>query len=230
MIHLAAGAMSNTRTGSVPAASPPPPGVPVWVQSMGMPIWITDASGAIYYLNSRAEALFGHTLAEWAGLPCHLCIRGRTHDAAVCSPRCKVRRQADARSEIEPFRVWIPAAPDTGEVSVVVITSGLGQKRLLVHCVVDDERERRLRRFIDGVIHRNDDEPTPASGALAGLTRREREVLALLAADASLHEIAHRLSVSYTTVRNHVAHVLRKLGVHSILEAVAVWVMDSRRE
>jgi len=220
------GIMPNDRKASVSRADFGPSRVPPWVYSMGLPVWITDASGRIYYLNSRAERLFGHSLAEWVGLPCHECIEGRSSTGPVCGPRCRVRRQADARVEIEPIGVRIPAAKETGEVSVVVITSGEESRRLLVHCVVDDERERRIRRFIDGVIHRSDESPRPATGVLADLTRREREVLSLLAADASLSEVAERLSLSYATVRNHVAHVLRKLGVHAILEAVAVWVME----
>jgi DNA-binding NarL/FixJ family response regulator len=54
-----------------------------------------------------------------------------------------------------------------------------------------------------------------------GLTRRESEILQLLAEDKSLHEIARETHVSYVTVRNHVQHILAKLGVHSIIEAVA---------
>ncbi|MDH4038859.1 MAG: helix-turn-helix transcriptional regulator [Candidatus Krumholzibacteria bacterium] len=61
----------------------------------------------------------------------------------------------------------------------------------------------------------------------AELTQREREILSLLAEDATLHEIAERLGVSYATVRNHVQHILRKLGVHSILEAVAVFLLNA---
>jgi DNA-binding CsgD family transcriptional regulator len=220
--------MTSDRKPGIASLDTGPSGVPSWVHSMGLPIWITDASGSIYYLNPRAEALFGHSLDEWVGLPCHLCIAGRTQTGPVCGPRCRVRRQAAARTEIEPVRVWLPAAEETGEVSVVVITSGRGLGQLLIHCVVDDERERRIRRFMDGVIHRSVQGSRQTDGALAGLTKREREVLSLLAADASLNEVAEHLCVSYTTVRNHVAHVLRKLGVHSILEAVAVWVMDTR--
>jgi two-component system, NarL family, nitrate/nitrite response regulator NarL len=49
------------------------------------------------------------------------------------------------------------------------------------------------------------------------LTRRELDILRLLAAGA----MAERLHVSPATVRNHVQHILEKLGVHSRLEAAA---------
>jgi LuxR family maltose regulon positive regulatory protein len=53
------------------------------------------------------------------------------------------------------------------------------------------------------------------------LTPRQQEVLQLLGQGASTEDIASMLHVSRETVRNHVRHVLRELGAHSRLEAVA---------
>jgi DNA-binding NarL/FixJ family response regulator len=39
-------------------------------------------------------------------------------------------------------------------------------------------------------------------------------------------QIADHLVVSYATIRNHVQHILVKLGVHSILEAIAVALVE----
>lgn len=52
------------------------------------------------------------------------------------------------------------------------------------------------------------------------LTAREWEVLDLLCADRSTAQIAAELEMSVETVRSHVKHILRKLGVHSRTEAV----------
>jgi DNA-binding NarL/FixJ family response regulator len=57
--------------------------------------------------------------------------------------------------------------------------------------------------------------------AAAGLTPRELQVLALLADGCSPPTIAARLVISIYTARGHVKNVLRKLGAHSQLEAVA---------
>lgn len=63
--------------------------------------------------------------------------------------------------------------------------------------------------------------PAPAAAAEAGLTRREREVLDLLAAGASNKVIARRLGLSFHTAKAHVAAVLQKLGAASRADAVA---------
>jgi DNA-binding CsgD family transcriptional regulator len=52
------------------------------------------------------------------------------------------------------------------------------------------------------------------------LTERQLEVLRLLGEGRSTDEIAFHLHLSATTVRNHVAALLSKLGVHTRLQAV----------
>lgn len=63
--------------------------------------------------------------------------------------------------------------------------------------------------------------PAPAAPPVAGLTPREQEVLALLAAGASNKVIARRLGLSFHTAKAHVAAVLHKLGAGSRADAVA---------
>jgi DNA-binding NarL/FixJ family response regulator len=58
------------------------------------------------------------------------------------------------------------------------------------------------------------------------LTRREREILALLAAGASGAEISTHLHISRNTVRTHIQNVLCKLQVHTRLEAAAFAVRN----
>ena len=48
------------------------------------------------------------------------------------------------------------------------------------------------------------------------LTRREREVLQLLAEGQSTKDIAARLGLSLKTVGTHRGHVMEKLGIHSV--------------
>jgi DNA-binding NarL/FixJ family response regulator len=53
------------------------------------------------------------------------------------------------------------------------------------------------------------------------LTRREMEVLALMADGLDNRAIARELGIGFTTVRGHVQNILEKLDAHSKLEALA---------
>jgi two-component system, NarL family, response regulator YdfI len=69
---------------------------------------------------------------------------------------------------------------------------------------------------------------SPASRPLAelaeSLTRREREVLQMLAAGLGNKEIAGRLNISDHTAKFHVASILGKLGAATRTEAVAMGI------
>jgi DNA-binding NarL/FixJ family response regulator len=66
------------------------------------------------------------------------------------------------------------------------------------------------------------DPPTTAPhGRGAGLTRRERDVALLVARGLSNRAIAAELVIAEKTVKNHVHHVLGKLGARSRAEAAA---------
>ena len=61
-----------------------------------------------------------------------------------------------------------------------------------------------------------------SAGGAYDLTQREREVLDLLASGSAQEEIAGRLFITSNTVATHIQRILRKLGVHSRAQAVAV--------
>ena len=61
-----------------------------------------------------------------------------------------------------------------------------------------------------------------ARARLDALTRREREILALMTEGLRTEGIAERLVISPATVRTHAQNILAKLGAHSQLEAVAL--------
>ncbi|MBH9552055.1 response regulator [Inhella gelatinilytica] len=70
-------------------------------------------------------------------------------------------------------------------------------------------------------------EPAPPPDPMEGLSPREREILALIGEAKSNKEIARQLGIAETTVKIHVQHLLRKLGLESRVQA-AVWVANHR--
>jgi two-component system nitrate/nitrite response regulator NarL len=67
-------------------------------------------------------------------------------------------------------------------------------------------------------------EAAPAKGTFTTLTPREREILCHLAAGQSNKVIARDLGISDGTVKLHVKSILRKLEVHSRVEAAVIAV------
>ncbi len=78
-------------------------------------------------------------------------------------------------------------------------------------------------RLVDMLAHALRAESRPTDLDQAGLTERELAILRLIAEGLSNKLIARRLDISEGTVKVHVKHLLKKLGLRSRVEA-AVWV------
>ena len=76
-----------------------------------------------------------------------------------------------------------------------------------------DAFDRRVRARLAHVNREDAD-------ASAELTKRERDILGLLAQGRSNRDIAAALGLTTTTVRNYVSDVYRKIGVHSRTQAL----------
>ena len=69
--------------------------------------------------------------------------------------------------------------------------------------------------------------PRMSSEVEVPLTQRESEVLRQLALGLTNKEIAQALNISYETVKEHVQHILRKIGVTDRTQA-AVWAVRKK--
>lgn len=126
-------------------------------------------------------------------------------------------------------------APKLSPDTAIVVYSGIDDRATVrevldagVHAFVVkeaslDELRRALdavgrgQRYVDPVVSAQllDQHDRPV------LTKREREVLRLLANGSSYEEVGAALFISSETVRTHVAKVVRKLGVRTRTQAVA---------
>ena len=60
------------------------------------------------------------------------------------------------------------------------------------------------------------------TSSLSVLTDREREILALVARGLTNEEIANEVTISPTTAKTHVAHIMSKLGAHDRAQLVVI--------
>jgi DNA-binding CsgD family transcriptional regulator len=128
-------------------------------------------------------------------------VRGVTEQASIGHPASA--RRGDHRLEIE----FGNCADDV--VSVLCVR----------HWTTFTDRDRAMARLIAPALARLVHErPAPTPDCL---TTQERTVLGLVAAGATTAQIALDLCIAESTVRKHLEHVYRKLGVTGRLAAVA---------
>jgi DNA-binding NarL/FixJ family response regulator len=81
-----------------------------------------------------------------------------------------------------------------------------------------------VRNLFEAANEPDEADKHEAAFAAAGLTRREADVLELLAVGSSNREISRQLYVSEKTVKAHLAAVFRKLGVSNRTKAAMIAV------
>ncbi|HWJ31873.1 MAG TPA: LuxR C-terminal-related transcriptional regulator [Gaiellaceae bacterium] len=167
------------------------------LEDVNLPSFVTDRAGTVTWINDAARRAFGDLTArslEELVAPEHL---PRVQEA--------LWRKLSGGSRATDYTVDVLTADGrrrSAEVSSVRIPNGDD-----CHAIFGIARPGPL--------------PRPSLPG-AGLTARQDEVLRLLAEGASTDDIARRLHLSKETVRNHIRGILRGLGAHSRLEAVAV--------
>jgi DNA-binding NarL/FixJ family response regulator len=110
----------------------------------------------------------------------------------------------------------------------------LGASGYILKCCSREQLLDSIRKAATGESAWTRDELRRVTGALATprlaadvevpLTQRESEVLRQLAYGLTNKEIAGALEISYETVKEHVQHILRKIGVSDRTQA-AVWAV-----
>jgi PAS domain S-box-containing protein len=167
------------------------------LESVNVPSYVIDPTGVIRWVNPAAQRLVGD-------------VRGRQFTSVV-GPE-------DTRRAREQFARKIAGTAKVTDAEAVLL--GAGGERISVEIssvpLMQDHRCVGVFGQLANV-EQAEEHPLPAH-----LTPRQSEVLRLLARGYSTTQIARELHLSPETVRNHVRHLLRALGVHTRLEAVAV--------
>lgn len=158
--------------------------------------------------NEAAEKLTGISANEAMGQPCWSLLRGRARRGALlCHRECSTARYARAGYGVPRQELTIRTERGDRRVFVSTLAVRSGDEPIFVHVLQPPAADAELS--------------APAEDATPELTRRQRQVLQLLAEGISAREIGSRLGIAEPTVRNHIRSVLIELGAHSQLEAVA---------
>jgi len=189
-------------------------------------VYAVNFDQKIVFWNQTAERLLGFKAEDVLGRECFDVIAGGDHlGHPFCGADCPVIECARHGRAPENYDVHTRAAsgkPRWINVSIVVLVGRLERSTLTVHLFRDiteqRRKEMRMRRELSRLPASEELDDEQRAGSR--LTRRETEVLELMATGLSTARIADVLSVSRTTVRNHIEHLLAKLSVHSKLEAV----------
>lgn len=195
-------------------------------------VFAVDGEQRIIYWNEAAGRLLGYRREQAIGRFCYELITGEDYEGqSFCRRDCPVIDFARRGLGVQAYDVYTRTAVGGGiwlNVSVVPVQWRRPRRTAAVHIFRDVTQLRRAetlaQRTIEAVASLAEGEkgppappfPTPAPR----LTRREQEVLVCLAAGQRPRQIGEKLGISQATVRNHVGHILAKLGVHGRLEAV----------
>jgi len=102
---------------------------------------------------------------------------------------------------------------DSGAADILQAVSAVSQGKALLDPSIQ-------RRIVEAIVSAGIPQ-WPGADAPGGLTRREAEVLAEIAAGLSNREIAAKLFISETTVKTHVNHLLVKTRMRDRAQLVA---------
>jgi PAS domain S-box-containing protein len=168
------------------------------LERVRVPAYVIDRHGIIRWINRAAEQLFGD-------------VRGRQMTSALAPEERRRGRELFARNLL---------GPPEGSDNRGVLLNADGERFAAELSAVPLARGGHVIGVFGQV--KAVEENQPPLPPHPKLTPRQTDVLRLLEQGHSTQQIANELHLSTETVRNHVRGLLRALGVHTRLEAVAV--------
>jgi PAS domain S-box-containing protein len=168
------------------------------LEKINVPAYVIDKHGVIRWINAAAQKVVGGD------------VRGRQF-TSVCAPEETQRAR-------EVFAQKIAGTAEVTDAEVVLVQDDGDRVAVEVSSVPLYSGDRIVGVF-GQVVHVDEEPERPLH---PHLTPRQAQILRLLERGHSTNQIASELHLSLETVRNHIRHLLRALGVHSRLEAVAI--------
>lgn len=189
----------------------------------------------IVFWNRAAEGILGFRSEEVVGRHCYEVVRTRAEEFAStqCSNGCPSIRYL--RAGLVPLASQLHLVCSSGErkwidVKPMVVTGVYADAPLLVHLFEEGHRvdapDSGSHALRDAIVASGADilsdgpSPSPVQTTGTSLTKRELEVLRLMALGRDTPSIAVELDISRHTVRNHIRNLRQKLKAGTKLDAV----------
>lgn len=198
-------------------------------------VYAVDGRQQITFWSPSAERILGYKASEALGKYCYEFMLGEDYDRQpFCRRDCPTIVAARRGRGVPAYDIC--SRTRSGKdiwVNMSIIPAGdkIGSGPVAIH-LFRDITDRRLseslaqetltavRGFLESSRAPESDIVKPAPVPNPKLSAREIEVLRRLAQGDGTAELAENLAISVATARNHMDRVMRKLGVHSRLQAV----------
>ncbi len=199
-------------------------------------VFAVDQEGIIRFWNKAAEEWFKLPAREAVDRTCDEVMDGRDAvGAQVCSHDCAVRELCRRTDKVRAFDLNAKLADGDRKwvnVSTIVSRNDRTGRFLTIHTMRDIDHRKTIelstQQILTGLASltgtsmesvlrkwRKEVPPPP-------LTKQEIQIMKMLSSGQSTSAISKKLKISAATVRNHIQHILAKLGAHSRLEAVQI--------
>lgn len=200
---------------------------------------MVNAAERIVCWNAGAQKLLGYTEDEVLNKPCYQVMAGRVCGRSWCHAGCEVQRAVERGVRIQTFDMQVTTKPGTEmALGISVFAFEMSGERFTIHLLRDMTHAENTKAVLSNIYDTlrtagiENGIPRASAGtqirlipvpppSVAHLTRREIEVLQLLAEGLATKDLAKRLGVSPFTIRRHIESVLMKTGLHTQAQAVS---------
>lgn len=196
------------------------------------PAFALDPNGLIVAWNKAAEELFGLTEEKAIGSSCKNVIQGVDECGMACTENCTIQQRARNHQPLKNYDIRVNANGKRQwcNVSVIIVNGFNSTNPHTIHIVRQSDIQKRFELLVKDFVINETSLPTvnvseilsskTAPSSVTDLTKREIEILKLLAKGKNTAQIIEQLFISKATANNHIQHIMKKLAAHSRLEAV----------
>lgn len=202
------------------------------VEGTADPAFALDSNGLIVAWNKSAKELFGLTKEKAIGMSCKNVIQGVDECGMSCTENCTIQQRARNHQPLKNYDIRVNANGKRQwcNVSVIIVNELNSKNPYTIHIVRPSDIQKRFELLVRDFVVNETSLPTvnvseilstkSSPSSAADLTKREIEILKLLAKGEKTSNIAEKLFISKTTANNHIQHIMKKLAAHSRLEAI----------